>query len=194
METNTKVRESVERRFRALDTKSVELKWKIKGITNTGGGGGDEDEQVPSGRNLADIDLMKEMNKRKAKENNIFMHGAPESQSQVPMERIECDRNAALKLLHTCGINCGHESVVFVSRLGKYLPGKVRLVVLPDRYTKDRIFMNVRILQNSEVMKQISVKLQQEAKKPDRLRTEQAQCCGATIETQSGDTKKTMGD
>ena len=88
------------------------------------------------------------------------MHGSPESQSPVTMERIEHDKNVALKLLHTCAIKCGHESVMFVRRLWKLLSGNIRplLVVLPDRSTKDRVFINVKTLQNCEDMMHISLR------------------------------------
>ena len=157
VEVNTKAREGVEQRLGALEAKAVKMEDRIKDVNTTRGS---DTAQVDSGGNVTDCDLMKELNERKARENNIVVQGAHESRSEEVRDRINHDRNLALKLLNTCAVSGGHENVVFVKRLGKSLPEKIRplLVVLPDRHTKDKMFMNLRSLNTCEEMKHIRVR------------------------------------
>ncbi|KAG7157468.1 hypothetical protein Hamer_G005911 [Homarus americanus] len=101
---------------------------------------------------------IEELNERK-RENNIVVYGVPESGYPTRSERIESDKSYALNLIKECGITSGQEIIVNVIRLGKFIQGKARpmLIKLSTADIKANLFRNLRNLQGNMKFQDIRI-------------------------------------
>ena len=96
-----------------------------------------------------DVDVLEELNDRKAREKNIIVFGVEESIEQDIEVRRQKDFDKMGKLLADCGVGGGGE-MARVVRLGKPATGKLRpiLVAFKNLGTKQALFKNIRSLRD----------------------------------------------
>ncbi|KAG7153996.1 putative Endonuclease-reverse transcriptase-containing protein 11, partial [Homarus americanus] len=149
LETNPKNDRGFENRLETLEARTVGLEGKVDSGRVTGSATKVKQEDN-TGKPEPVGEHIEALNERKKRENNIVVYGVPESGSPTMSERIESDKSYALNLIKECGITSGQEIIIKVIRLGKFIQGKARpmLVKLSTADIKANLFRNIRNLQD----------------------------------------------
>ncbi|KAG7155540.1 hypothetical protein Hamer_G023220 [Homarus americanus] len=158
LETNAKNDRGFENRLGTLEARTVSLEGKVDSSRATGSA--TEVKQEDNTGKLEPVgELIEELNERKMREDNIVVYGAPEPGSPTMNERIESDKSCALNLIKECGILSGQEIIVKVIRLGKFIQGKARpmLIKLSTADIKANLFRNIRNLQGNMKFQDIRI-------------------------------------
>ncbi|KAG7163512.1 putative PHD-finger-containing protein 1 [Homarus americanus] len=158
LETNAKNDRGFENRLGTLEARTVGLEGKVDSSRATGSAT-EVKQEDNTGKPEPVGELIEELNERKMRENNIVVYGAPESGSPTMSERIESDKSYALNLIKECGITSGQEIIVKVIRLGKFIQGKARpmLIKLSTADIKANLFKNIRNLQGNMKFQDIRI-------------------------------------
>ena len=105
--------------------------------------------------------VLSEINERKARENNIAVHGIQELVTEDDEERKRYDTTKVHELLDTCKVLSIQEStvkkVVRIGRFNKDKPKRPILVTFENIATKRQLFKNIRLLHDNEDFKSVSI-------------------------------------
>jgi hypothetical protein len=105
--------------------------------------------------------VLTELEERRAKENNIVIHGIQELNSQIGTERKDHDTKEALNILKGCKMKEEKRKIVRVARLGRYDKDNTKrplLVAFENIECKKELFRNIKNLQEDETFKDIRIK------------------------------------
>ena len=105
--------------------------------------------------------VLTEINERKARENNIVIHGVQEILTEDEDARKQHDRMKVNNILQTCKIQTNEENkITKLTRIGKFDKDKLKrpmLATFESIATKKQFFKNIRLLGANEELKNVSI-------------------------------------
>ena len=102
--------------------------------------------------------VLSELNERKARENNIVVHGIPELVTEDDDERKRYDGRKIYDLLGTCKLQSAEVTkIIRIGRFNKEKPKRPMLVTFETIATKRQLFKNIRLLHDNEDFKSVSI-------------------------------------
>ena len=105
--------------------------------------------------------VLSEINERKARENNIVIHGVQEILTEDEDARKQHDRMKVNNILQTCKIQTNEENKILkLTRIGKFDKDKLKrpmLATFESIATKKQLFKNIRLLGANEELRNVSI-------------------------------------
>jgi hypothetical protein len=108
------------------------------------------------GNPKATEDVLKDMDERKARENNIVIYGIQECPSESGEDRKKHDLSKVDKILEVCKIKKSDRKIARTSRLGRYIKedkkNRPLMVAFEDQAVKKTFFKNIHLMRENETM------------------------------------------